>query len=267
MKKKIGLTLLLVVLASCAPEGDPQVLAIAGAQLIDSKTQCRIKATGGAAEVKPMGVLDLLVTNKYYMAPVVINDLEPAGGGDASGPNGVTLKGAHVRYEISGLTGKHPDGTTDGPTKLPKVFVPASGYVQAASQTTTLIELVPPEIGKILDEDTVFDQKYTSGKLIAHVVIEGFMNDGTVVRSNEFLFPIDVCRACLVYYPIPMSKCCLGTQSDSAVLCFPGQDEGVSCDLACAMLDGAAREAQKKALLEGKITTDNLADYVAPPGS
>jgi hypothetical protein len=54
-----------------------------------------------------------------------------------------------------------------------------------------------------------------------HIVLAGTTADGTPVRSNEFVLPVELCRGCLL---VP---CEIG-QVVRFEGCHPGQDDGLS---------------------------------------
>jgi hypothetical protein len=245
MKKRFLILALLPVLYSCAPEGVTQSFVITGCKLLDFTNQCRLGATGGATEMRSVGIMDLLFTNKYWLAPVIVNDTtKPADGSDIGG-KGITLLGAHLSFEIGKLQGQWDTKEVRRPYS---VFMPASGFVKPGESASIMLEAVPSEIGALLDRDMAFDERFAGGYMAVHVQIEGVMTDGTTVKSNDFVFPIQLCRACLLYYPVPKSTCCNGTVGD-VFICFPGQDDGVPCDLGCAVLDGSSRYEAKRAML------------------
>ena len=262
------------LLGGCVLDGDPGVFYISANQLVGRKTQCVIKAGGRATEVLPIGVLDLLQSNRYLMFPLVESGLGTTANTTNLSPdklqldtNTIMLAGAYVHYEVDGLLGPFDapdddgDGLPDEETAIPdEIFVPTSGTVKPGTPAVGMIEVIPPPVGDLLDRDVAFDEIFAAGYVVAYVSLLGFLQDGTEVRSGEFVFPVKVCRGCLVYWNLTPEACCQAAAAPENFPCFPGQDESSACQLACYGLYGMDREAAKKALLTGEIT--KLSDYV-----
>ena len=190
----------------------------------------------------------------------------------------ITITGAWVSYRMDGLLGNYQletdadnngipdilevDSDEDGKPdlkesdlRLPsKAFVPTSGLLEAGGTVSVALEAVPPWVGNLLDMDRAFDKAYSGGMLLATVVIQGYMADGTEVRSSEYHFPIRVCRGCLVLYDAPPASCCNHSTAPTSVPCFPGQDEASSCSVACAVLEGTDRADLKVLMVKREIS-------------
>jgi len=255
MRKKIMVGALAgILLAGCVAE-DPTTFLVIGNQLVTRKMQCVIKVGGGALEFQPIGVLDLLQTNQYYMFPVVKNQLTNVTatiGVDPASmvlePHNISITGARVDYSMAGLEGPWNAGATlfaDTPdemevpdeTRLPgSVWVPTSSVVEPDVQMPFKLEVVPPSVGQLLDRDKAFDELYSAGILKVVVVLVGFLGDGTEVHSPEFHFPIKVCRGCLVGYDVPPESCVSDEFMAAYVPCFPGQDESTPCTMVDELL-------------------------------
>jgi hypothetical protein len=264
------------MLGACAPDGDPETLMIFTNVMVGTKTQCQIKPGGGASvESRQLGVLDLLVANRYFVFPLVYNGLtavEEATGVTAESMNleshTVTLQGAWVTYEIDGLVGPYDSPGT--PAKLEKQWVPAVGSLLPENYGTVGLEAVPPPIGMLLDQDAAFNQLGSGGYLIISVQLEGTMADGTVVHSTEFHYPVIVCRGCLTTYEVPPDQCYKYPIQPDEYPCFPGQDERYSCMTGCWIndRDRPDRYAEKMAMISGFIMDLNvdLNTLELPPG-
>ena len=251
MRTKIVLLALAgIVLVGCVAE-DPTTFLIVGNQLINRKVQCVIKTGGGAMEMQPIGTMDLLQTNQYYMFPVVKNQLSNIGATVGVDPaklvlegHNISITGARVDYYMDGLEGPWnageilEDGTVvPEETILPRnLWTATSGVVESDFQMPFKLEVVTPEVGQMLDQDKAFDHVYSGGMLKVVVVLTGFMGDGTEVHSPEFHFPIKICRGCLVGYDVPPEECVLDKIPSGYVPCFPGQDESTPCNLIDEML-------------------------------
>ena len=254
--------LLTGVLASCAPEGTPQALTLERNAMVGAKASCLVTpATSGI--FRSAGTLDLLFANSYQMFPMITNRLPEATETSlldkqqgAMEPHGVVLTGARLWFEINGLMGQWDGGETILPDEI---FVPTSGYMHPGDIATVQVEILPAALVDLLDGDMVFDSIYTGGYLIVHMVVEGRKLDGTKVRSNEFLYPINVCRGCLMYWPIEPTTCCDAIVSDT-IVCFPGQDESIPCDIGCAVIGLDERAAAKMAMIQQQTTSLSWVD-------
>lgn len=277
----------------CLAENDPEILYVTAARLINRVQKCSIKSATGQVEVMPVGTMDLLQTNKFLLFPVVENGLvsaeEVTGVSPAtlSGePNNITITGAWVSFDFDSLDlqGSYqftvdadnngvadileldldgdgePDISLDDLVPPGKIFVPAAGYAAVGEAATLSLEIIPPPIGNLLDQDLAFDEVYSAGILQTKIVIQGFLSDGTEVKSNPFFFPVKICRGCLVSYDIQPASCCFPEEQPQLVPCFPGQDESSSCTIACSVLYGADRSTKKVAMLKRYIT--NLQDEI-----
>jgi len=260
MRRNIAIATLLIAgtFAGCAPEGTPQALIIQQNSSVGGETSCK-PPSGSSGPARSTGTLDLLFASRYMFFPGINNALTGAAetselgtGQGALDPHGITLTGARVWFEIEGLLGQW-DGS---PTVLPdELFAPTSGHIAPSGNASISVELLSSTVVKILDGDVAFDNIYSGGYLIAHVVVEGRTLDGTKVRSNEFVFPINVCRGCLLYWPIKdPSKCCDGLTSETTV-CFPGQDEAIPCDIGCAVVEYDPRAEAKMSMIMKETNT------------
>lgn len=261
MKRHFLLAALLVagVLNGCAPEGNPLALVITGNAKVGSESSCVIQ--GGQGVSRTTGTLDLLYATNYVFYPTVRSMLQNAEevselGVDTGSldPNGIHLKGVRVWYEIEGLKGQWTTGET---TKIPdEVFTPTFGFMMPGGSVTFGVEIIPREVVQALDGDTAFDALYSGGYLIAHVAVEGTTQDGRKIRSAELAYPIQVCRGCLLYWPVEdPGTCCDGISSTDVIVCSPGQDEAIPCDVGCAMVEFDPRVAEKQAMIMKKSTT------------
>ena len=258
MRRHLTMTALLLagVLAGCAPEGTPQTLLLTGNSAVSAQGGCKISASA-SGESRSVGTLDLLFANNYMMFPMVSNRLPMASAVSELGvtegaveSHGVILTGARLWFEIDGLLGQWDGGETILPDEI---FSPTSGYMDPGDGMVVQVEALPASVVNLLDGDMVFDSIYTGGYLIVHIVVEGRKIDGTKVRSNEFVYPINVCRGCRMYWPIEPTTCC-DTVVTEAVVCFPGQDEAIPCDIGCSVVGFNERVAAKMAMIQQQTT-------------
>jgi hypothetical protein len=262
MRRHLILTTLFLagVFAGCAPEGTPQALVIQFNSVVGAEGSCKLQVSSGGSQVtRSTGTLDLLFAPNYVMFPSVASKFSEASETTEFGaeqgslePNGITFTGVRVWYEIDGLQGQY-DGTD---TVIPdEIFTPTSGHVEAGKFTAIAVEILPASVVNILDNDVAFDNIYSGGYLIAHVVLEGRTLDGDKVRSNEFVFPINVCRGCLLYWPFQDASQCCDTLVTEETVCYPGQDEAIPCDLGCSLVEFDDRAEAKASMIKKESLT------------
>jgi hypothetical protein len=213
-------------------------------------TSCELKVTGGQQAFISSGFLDLAVTNEYWMFPQFINGLTESNEVTGLGPeqlrldnNTISLKGARVYYDIGdvGL------GTLSPALELPQhQYIPMTGFVEADAEGLTAIQIVPPLVGEILRFAPKLQKRYSSAQMILRIVFEGKLLDGSLVKSNEFEYPVTVCNGCLISYGVAPSSCCDPAfwEDIPDAPCILGQDDGIDCRLCCATAATAA-ERQK----------------------
>ncbi len=266
MRKYKGLTWLLALFigtwfSGCAPDGDLESVMVFSNVLVSKKTQCISESGGGpTSETRPIGVLDLMVANHYWMYPMLYNGLDTT---ISTVEKGVTemsidghtmsVKGAWVTYEIAGLQGDYETGE---PTVLAKQWLPTSGSALPLTYLTVKIEAVPPPIALALDRDKAFDALGAAGYLTLGVSLEVTLGDGSMLHTETFHYPITVCRGCLTSYEAQPDRCCDWQIAPDFFPCFPGQDERYSCLTGCWLVwrDRVDRYAQKMAMFEGYIS-------------
>jgi hypothetical protein len=179
------------------------------------------------------GVLDIALRTSYTPTFLVGNQMVAESNSQQlqTETSTVTIQGAIVR--ITDAAGAQlANFTRDTAATL----YPASGTVPGYS----------PVSATIIDSNTIQSDTALQGivgmggtaRLITYVKFFGNTLGGRYVESNEFEFPVDVCRGCLISFsqadvsPLFTSPNCLGGGGASSTLpgpCFPGQDFRVDC--------------------------------------
>ncbi|HEX4445244.1 MAG TPA: hypothetical protein VH044_00850, partial [Polyangiaceae bacterium] len=178
------------------------------------------------------GVLDADLSSTYSPEFLVGNQIVPRGNPNQPDTETsiVTIQGAVVRILDSSGKQLNTFTRTAGIT-IPPSSGTTAGY--AALQVT------------ILDQDTVATLDLATGggtiRVVSYVRFFGKTLGGDSVESDEFGFPIDVCRSCLISFPasedearFPTPNCALGGSSSStstSVPCIVGQDFPIDCSL------------------------------------
>jgi hypothetical protein len=188
----------------------------------------------------PSGILDMSLRSDYEAWFLVGNQTVPRG--DPTAPkvetSRITVEGGIVR--ITDVMGNN---------------LPGGSYTTSSATTVDPENGTNPGFAPVdliaLDYGTV--QKYgpagpgVSVRLITNVRVFGHTLGGQYVESNEFPFPVDLCRGCLISFSaqdidpnLPFPNCAgaaTTTMSTLPVPCIPGENDAIDCS---QCLDNAA---------------------------
>lgn len=231
--------LLSLGLTGCA-EQEGQTFYIAFSLALED--DCEISAGGGQVALRPRGRMDLVLTNEYYLFANVVNSMSTTS--QVTGGTPATLQLENNNLQIIG--GKVSYSVGDIGIDLPQnQFVFTSGTVRPGNQSPIQVHAIPPLVGEFLRQAPALQKRYSSVEVVVKLTLEGTLQDGTVVKSREFVYPIDVCRGCLIQYNVAPEFCCdPATWGDVPVPCFMGQDLSVDCRTCCAStFDSKDKEA------------------------
>lgn len=232
--KRYALWLLALVLGAggCIELDNPQAMTILNNTFVSTRTQCQVRA--GATEFRARGVMDIAVTNTYYMYPQVENTFPNSGDLTLFGPeqlrlnnNSITLLGVEVNFDY--------DVTSDIAYEVffedyQGQFILGSGTIRPGETAPTVVPIIPWDLGNELASAPSLQTLGGAGvELNVRVVAVGVLNDHTEVRSNEFWYPLTVCNGCLVYFPPNVDPRRL--EENVSVPCALGQDDGVDARL------------------------------------
>ncbi len=205
--------------------------------------ECFVRADA-SGDFRTAGALDVLFADSYSAVLLVGNQLVQRSSRDQlrTEANRIVLKGAEVRVFDS------------QEAQLIAFTVPASGFVDPASGATpgfglTAATLIPSSLGA-----TLFDQLalFESTTVVANIKVFGDTLGGEEIDSAELVYPIVVCKGCLVFKPAdlddpvtPIYECNVtgatgmsDTIEIDEVPCSFGQDDLVDCRLCCANFAG-----------------------------
>lgn len=216
---------LLAAMLSCTPMEEAASLWIHNNIKVTQQEQC--VARSDARVMRSRGILDTWVRNNYFMFPKLENYLlsTRAAFGELYGENhNVQIMGAHVSYEYpSGLAAATVTALSGSR------FIAAAGSVQPTELGVTTFPAIPTEVGNVLAVEPAV-RGGDGIPLLVKVRIEGRLADGTIVKSNEFQYPVDICFGCL--YMVVSDDCTnLSDAQDMRPPCIIGQDDGVDCRL------------------------------------
>jgi hypothetical protein len=148
---------------------------------------CSPQAESGAP-IWAGGVMDRLFASEYTAALVIGNQITERGSREQlrTETSRVSLKGAEVSLES--LTG---DSLADPFSSI------ATGFVDAAEGTDPSLSVMYAS----LIPSSVLPSLPQEGTIVAKVRVFGTTLGGQDVESSELLFPIQLCRGCLISYP------------------------------------------------------------------
>jgi len=235
-----GLLVLLPGLFSCAKE-NPQALFIYDAMAMTSQTQCQVRPGQTAQAIRPYGVLDLALTNQYWLYPRFQNMLESLAqvtgesSQNLSAENNVlSIQGATVYIDMGEFT---PVGTDSQKTRDIATLYMFDGVhsfvaagVEPGEEGVVGVQVIRPDLGNIFGTKMQAVVKSTTDPSVwvtVYVTLEAQTQDRFVIHSNEFSFPIQLCWGCLV---MPFFE-----ETPQEWPCYPGQDESIAC-AACPII-------------------------------
>lgn len=247
LRKSLGMLALTVTATSVATgcEDNESMLFIVGVLNVD-RTDCIARPEQDGVLLSG-GVLDRLLRPSYRAALLIGSQLTQRGSRDQ-------LRTESARFALQGaeVTLTTFDGVPIGSpySTIGTGFVnPAGG--EEAGYGVMFVDIVPASID--LPDDTI----------VSKVRVFGTTLGGAELESNEYIFPITVCRGCLIYYPVsaaddtnpnPNSFLCQtvsdGTDAIELEACFPGQDTGVPCNFCSASNPACADPCQNCAVRE-----------------
>ncbi len=258
----------------CAGDESPEVLVLRGNTVV-----IRLPGAGSGVSgqcyanqaefMRPNGTIDLMLNNKYDMFPLMENRLLPTenvSGNKATELRAdaslVTITGAEVYMTMdtsssdSLLEGdkqpvrKYVTTAADLAADAPRSWwVPFVTTIEPRDEAYSRFEALSRNVGNAMRtawlKSTPPDKFSTMETVTLHVTIEGFMQDGTIVRSQTIPYPLNVCYGCLVYLPTvapgigfeseDMQQVC-GSKfvvTEYATPCVIGNDEYVPCTYYC----------------------------------
>jgi hypothetical protein len=247
---KITLALLIGLTAVACDEINevPPALRITGQVVPDDS--CVVKTSGGAQqEFKSRGTLDLAVGSTYMGYLMIENAFPQFEGLTGSTPEMGLVDPSTVYITQIDVTLRLNEALILGSdafiTKYAEIFgvapalplsysVPGATSIPAATGGAVLAPLIPHNIGllfrtldQIADGDAV--------EVIADISVLGQRQDGLLVKSGVYSFPVTFCNHCLVQdrFEIgvamdPFSDENKLTDQDVGTFCMPGQDDNVT---------------------------------------
>jgi hypothetical protein len=203
-------------------------------QLVTNGQTC-LFTTDPTQTYLPTGILDVAFpTGGYFAWFLVGNQLVPRG--DPTAPKTetsyVNIQGATIR--ITDTMGNPLPGTPPF-TRLTSATIAPSAGTTVSYEPIGVTIIGEPTVQALINSNQVTANR--SVRLITYVRFFGQTLGGQYVESNEFEFPVDVCRGCLIRFaPQDIDlRCgipnCHGTGMGGAlpVPCYRGQDFPIDC--------------------------------------
>jgi hypothetical protein len=188
-----------------------------------------------SAEMLGGGTLDLAFSNTYNAALLVGNQMTARGAKAQlrTETKRVNLQGAEVT--LTDLAGRVIE---------PAFSVAGAGFVDVTPSETpgwgvVFVDLIPRTVGAELANELRASRSPRT--IIAEARVFGTTIGGSDVESGTFVFPIEVCYGCAVFFPLDAVVvdpdgnfvCGNNVEGFEYETCHPGQDEMIDCR-ACA---------------------------------
>jgi len=206
------------------------MLFIEGVLAIEA-TDCVAKPESGAL-IRSAGTLDLQLRGAYRAALMVGSQLTQRGSREQlrTETARLVLKGADITlqdaYAQNLDLGRNPNPfSTIG-----------SGFVNPAGGTDPglgwiFVDIIPSAL-----TESVASAVAGSGVLLAKIKVFGETLGGQEIQSGEFVYPIQLCRGCLISYPTSTNtggmgsfSCAAPAQATESSVCLIGQDQVIPC--------------------------------------
>ena len=221
---------LVALLATACAQNNPQSLLIRGNRFISAEQNCDFAGTPTeAGPFRTRGVIDLALSDTYWVIPVVSNllpTIESIGELPKSGrtyhleDHNVMLTGAILNYDSAEIS----VGGLGVPSDL---FVHSRMVVPPDSVASMAIEAIPDVVGRRLRTHESLDEIGEAAEILVNLTFEAHKQMGQLVRSNEFVYPLTICNGCLPFNPPGTS--CTSLDPGPQFSCILGQDERVDC--------------------------------------
>lgn len=268
LRKTTGALGLLTLGALCVPgcADNDSMLFIHGVLSIE-RTDCVAKPDSSAI-LREGGTLDLALAGGYRAALLVGSQLTQRGSRERlrTETARLVIRGADITLEDAY---ERPLALEGNPNPFSTV---ASGIINPAAGTepglgVTFLDIIPSVLSSAIESALG-----GSGLVLAKIKVYGETFGNQKVESGDFLFPIQVCRGCLISYPAT-SMTASGLACDSTAeqgsttdtVCFVGQDKAVPCT-SCAGVPACDSPCNNCIYRATAMNDANCAGVPAPTG-
>lgn len=215
----------LPMLVTCEVE-NPRALFVYDIMAVTPRQDCVIQPGQRAQQVMSMGIMDVMITNSYYMYPRFKNMMQKSLtliGESATSlqteVNYLSIVGAKVWVDMGEANN---DLTADQYQRwvVDGVQNTASAGVEPEQEGAVGVEAIKSELGNLLGAklNKVKDQ-HMGLDINIYVMLQAENQAGEVIYSNEIPFPVKVCYGCLIS-PNASTEI-------TEMPCRPGQDDSI----------------------------------------
>jgi hypothetical protein len=176
------------------------------------KNQCTIQVGGNTVEFRSYGILDLMLNNQYMAYLHFRNMLQPINtitGESPSTPENevhyMNVQRAKVFVNAGefGYPAYRDSGAKNMYLKyqLQGIESFVSSFAAPQNESAVAVQVIPPELGNYLStkmEAVAKNKLYPAIWVTVYVSLYAETQDQTVIKSNEFSYPIELCWGCLV---------------------------------------------------------------------
>ncbi|MBI5500613.1 MAG: hypothetical protein HY907_10265 [Deltaproteobacteria bacterium] len=230
-RRDVAVGLALVLVLGCEQEGQGDLtleeFEIHNAYHLGPPPECEIPVSGVIFLAE--GTLDLAVAEAYTGYLSIRYAWMDFSDGPEPPRTGIFMNGVRLRYEADPHV----------PMLVESAEARRPTYINLLGRATVGTRLVSPAATEVMLSAL---EESGADSMRVRVGIRAFgtrTEDGAAVQSPEFVFPITVCRGCLIVCPgdadldpvLPGCQCnCAATTEWSDPLpCHPGQDDPVDC--------------------------------------
>lgn len=224
-----------LLVGSCASKPNGDVLAVQDIVAPQAAPACLVDSA--SILYRSRGTRDLLVplTSRGYVAPLRLRNMTSAANVAIEtrfGPyndmlvnnTNVVMDGANLCYELDRPNDSVPKdaaASCDSLKGAQKAFAAGTANIAPGLLGVMSIDLFPPDVIPALGIDVAVGERKT---VYVHVQGTGRLADGSTVRSNELVFPVEFCKGCL------LSACGENIADyDFTTVCTLGQDDAPRC--------------------------------------
>jgi hypothetical protein len=241
------------------------MLFVEGVLAIEA-TDCVARPESGAL-MRAAGTLDLSLRGGYRAALLVGSQLTQRGSREQlrTETARLVLKGADITLQDAYAQNLDLGGNPNPFSTI------GSGFVNPAGGTdpglgAIFVDVIPAALAASVEGGV-----QGSGLVLAKIKVFGETLGGQKVESGEYLYPIQICRGCLVNYPASTNtgtvgsfSCVAPAQATESSVCQPGQDQVVPCT-ECAGFNAVCSDPCKNCSVRANPANAGLCASVPAP--
>ncbi len=225
-----------LALAGCVPAGASQFVYILGNSVV--QPDCSFNASENGP-FRSRGTVDLVLAGQYSFAASVFNGMPETIKLQDRKINDPRIEANVVQIESGTIKYEYAEGFDDlaATASSHTAFVGLTLRPQAVGGLS--LPLLHPDLAlaffdKLAERDP--DNPAPSVQLVTKITLKGTMLDGTPFDTDEFIYPITVCKGCLLFFPTEAklgagNPNCRNEENPPTLneRCQLGQDKSVDC--------------------------------------